>query len=122
MSGTAFMSKKYIRCFKYLLIFIGLTSLLSFIFLISSFDGTTKLGQQKLYDKDDNKNLLTSFGYKTCENEEKDENLLCLIVPFRDRFDELLVFVPHMKNFLCNQRIKNEIIVVNQQGNYRFHF
>lgn len=39
---------------------------------------------------------------------------LAVIVPFRDRFDELVKFVPHMHHFLNNQSISNEIFIVNQ--------
>lgn len=52
----------------------------------------------------------------------KGEPKLCLVVPFRDRFDELLVFVPHMKQFLCEQRIDNEFIVINQIDSLRWVF
>lgn len=39
---------------------------------------------------------------------------LAVIVPFRDRFDELLEFVPHMHMFLNNKSIEHEIFIVNQ--------
>ncbi len=41
---------------------------------------------------------------------------LCLLVPFRDRFDELLEFAPHMKKFLKEQGIPNTIFIINQVG------
>ncbi|ESO12870.1 hypothetical protein HELRODRAFT_133632, partial [Helobdella robusta] len=46
---------------------------------------------------------------------------LCLIVPFRDRFDELLEFIPYMKRFLCQQAVRNEIVVINQSDDLRFN-
>ncbi|CAH0401719.1 unnamed protein product [Chilo suppressalis] len=46
---------------------------------------------------------------------------LAIIVPFRDRFDELLEFVPHMYNFLNKQRIPFHIFVVQQKDNNRFN-
>lgn len=46
---------------------------------------------------------------------------LAVIVPFRDRFDELLEFVPHMTAFLNRQGISHRFYIVNQQDNYRFN-
>lgn len=41
-------------------------------------------------------------------------NKLGIIIPFRERFDELLEFVPHIHSFLENQNIQHEIFVINQ--------
>lgn len=41
-------------------------------------------------------------------------NKLGIIIPFRDRFDELMEFVPHIHLFLKNQDIIHEIFVINQ--------
>lgn len=46
---------------------------------------------------------------------------LALIVPFRDRFEELLQFAPHMQRFLDNQGIPHHIFVINQVDRYRFN-
>lgn len=46
---------------------------------------------------------------------------LAIIVPFRDRFDELLDFAPHMSKFLSNQKIPHHIFVVNQVDRFRFN-
>uniref|UniRef100_A0A8D9AG00 Beta-1,4-N-acetylgalactosaminyltransferase n=1 Tax=Cacopsylla melanoneura TaxID=428564 RepID=A0A8D9AG00_9HEMI len=48
-------------------------------------------------------------------------HVLCLIIPFRDRFDELLVFLTHMKVFLDKQNVKHHVYVVNQVDSYRFN-
>lgn len=50
-----------------------------------------------------------------------DEHVLCLIIPFRDRFDELLIFLTHMKLFLKEQKVEYEIYVVNQVDSFRFN-
>lgn len=42
-------------------------------------------------------------------------------MPFRDRFEELLQFVPHMRTFLTDQRIPHQIYVINQVDRYRFN-
>jgi xylosylprotein 4-beta-galactosyltransferase len=44
-----------------------------------------------------------------------------VIIPFRDRFDELIRFVPHMHQFLRNQRIDHKFYVINQIDSYRFN-
>lgn len=51
------------------------------------------------------------------------EHKLAVVVPFRDRFDELLHFVPIMTKFLTNQLGKNsfEIFIINQADNNRFN-
>ncbi|CRK90021.1 CLUMA_CG003746, isoform A [Clunio marinus] len=46
---------------------------------------------------------------------------LAIIVPFRDRFDELLKFVPHMTKFLNNQQIPHHIFIINQIDRFRFN-
>lgn len=51
-----------------------------------------------------------------------DEHRLAILVPFRDRFDELVVFVPHLHQFLSSQGIKNfTIYILNQSRRYRFN-
>lgn len=49
------------------------------------------------------------------------EHNLAIIVPFRDRFDELLEFVPHMTKFLRKQNVSHRIIIVNQRDSFRFN-
>lgn len=46
---------------------------------------------------------------------------LAVIVPFRDRFEELLKFVPHMNKFLSAQSIPHHIFVINQIDRFRFN-
>lgn len=69
-------------------------------------------------------NLLTAQPLKPVETisqtESRDKQAihsahrLAVIVPFRDRFDELTQFVPHMNLFLKKQNIDHEIFVINQ--------
>ncbi|XP_065562140.1 xylosylprotein 4-beta-galactosyltransferase-like isoform X2 [Artemia franciscana] len=61
-----------------------------------------------------------------CLNERKDvmstesevipkpSHKLALIIPARDRLEELLEFIPYMKKFLGNQGVTSEILVSNQ--------
>ena len=47
---------------------------------------------------------------------------LAILVPFRDRFDELMVFVPYLSKFLKQQNINQfKIYILNQSARYRFN-
>lgn len=46
---------------------------------------------------------------------------LAVLVPFRDRFDELLQFVPYMNKFLNDQQVNHHIFILNQIDTYRFN-
>lgn len=46
---------------------------------------------------------------------------LAVLVPFRDRFEELLTFVPHLTKFLRKQGIEHHIFILNQIDRYRFN-
>ena len=52
---------------------------------------------------------------QTSENSHK----LCILVPFRDRFEELLEFAPYMNTFLSNQNVQHEIYILNQADKFR---
>ena len=45
---------------------------------------------------------------------------LAILVPFRNRFEELLEFAPHIHQFLSRQKVKHQIWVVNQADNHRY--
>lgn len=51
----------------------------------------------------------------------KDEHQLAVLVPFRDRFEELLEFVPHMHKYLDAQRVRHQIWIINQVDHHRFN-
>ncbi|XP_053152430.1 beta-1,4-galactosyltransferase 7 [Hemicordylus capensis] len=46
---------------------------------------------------------------------------LAVLVPFRERFEELLAFVPHMHRFLSKKKICHHIFIINQVDHYRFN-
>ncbi|XP_071615084.1 beta-1,4-galactosyltransferase 7 [Heliangelus exortis] len=46
---------------------------------------------------------------------------LALLVPFRERFEELLAFVPYMHRFLSKKRIRHHIFILNQVDHFRFN-
>lgn len=57
----------------------------------------------------------------TGKTEDWGEHQLAVLVPFRDRYQELLQFAPHIHKFLNRQRIRHQIWVINQQDEYRFN-
>lgn len=57
-----------------------------------------------------NKHILRSSPYK-----------LAVLVPFRDRFEELLIFAPYIHKFLNNQGIEHTVFILNQIDGYRFN-
>lgn len=46
---------------------------------------------------------------------------LAILVPYRERFEELLVFAPYIHKFLNEQEINHDIFVLNQVDSYRFN-
>jgi len=54
-----------------------------------------------------------------CDDESWGIHRMAVVVPFRDRFDELLEFAPHLHRFLCAQQNRHKIFVINQADPYR---
>jgi len=46
---------------------------------------------------------------------------LAVIVPFKNRFEELKEFVPYINDYLNRKKIKHAIYVINQVDNHRFN-
>lgn len=46
---------------------------------------------------------------------------MAVLVPYRERFEELLEFVPYLSNFLNKQSIDYSIFILNQVDQYRFN-
>lgn len=68
---------------------------------------------------------LTKYEQTQITNEltlnKKSEHKLAIVVPFRDRFDELLLFVPHISKYLQSKSIDFKIYIINQIDQYRFN-
>lgn len=47
------------------------------------------------------------------------QHSLAVVVPFRNRYSELMQFVPHIHKFLTRQRVKHQIWVINQADHHR---
>ena len=52
---------------------------------------------------------------------DADQHFLCILIPFRDRFEELNEFVPTLSDFLSRQSIAHAIFVINQVDTLRFN-
>ena len=50
----------------------------------------------------------------------KGDHKLCILVPFRDRFEELLEFAPYIHKFLSKQNVDHEIYILHQVDKYRW--
>ncbi|KAL4232083.1 Beta-1 [Mactra antiquata] len=64
-----------------------------------------------------NSELMSNNG----DNKDWGYHKLAVIVPFRDRLEELLEFVPHIHTYLNKKHIRHKIIVVNQADTLRFN-
>ena len=54
------------------------------------------------------------------ENTEQPHHRLAVLVPFRNRHEELQEFVPHIHQFLTRQNVHHDIWVINQAGSHRY--
>uniref|UniRef100_A0A7E4V9W8 Beta-1,4-galactosyltransferase 7 n=1 Tax=Panagrellus redivivus TaxID=6233 RepID=A0A7E4V9W8_PANRE len=48
-------------------------------------------------------------------------NILCILIPYRDRWEELLQLVPELNRFLNRQHVDHRFIVLNQTDSNRFN-
>lgn len=46
---------------------------------------------------------------------------MAVIVPFRDRLEELLEFAPYLHSYLSKKKVRHKIFIVNQVDNLRFN-
>ncbi|EPY74986.1 beta-1,4-galactosyltransferase 7 [Camelus ferus] len=54
------------------------------------------------------------------EDESWGPHSLAVLVPFRERFEELLVLVPHVHRFLSRKKSQHHIYVLNQADHFSF--
>ena len=58
--------------------------------------------------------------YKPIQGDEGyGSHRLAVVVPFRNRFEELLEFAPHIHQFLERQKIGHQIWIINQADSHR---
>ncbi len=61
----------------------------------------------------------TTVSTTTPSNTNKNSHQLAVVVPFRDRYEEMMQFVPHIHKFLNRQNIHHKILVINQADKHR---
>lgn len=71
--------------------------------------------------KDDNMALQKKNNPEFSHMDSKDwgPHKMTVIVPFRDRLEELLEFAPHLHEYLNRKHVRHEILVVNQVDSLR---
>jgi len=73
-------------------------------------------GEQQEVEEQRSPGSMEQFNRKDCLPER-----LAVIVPFRERFNQLLAFAPHMDAFLGRQKVCYEFFIMNQIDGYRFN-
>lgn len=61
---------------------------------------------------------LTSLPLDTT-NHSSVQHKLAVVVPFRDRYEEMIEFIPHIHEFLTRQSINHHIWIINQVDSHR---
>ncbi|XP_001653000.2 beta-1,4-galactosyltransferase 7 [Aedes aegypti] len=100
--------------------FIGIIVLatIGVIFMISSLPISDTCKCENSAERDiQHEQFHRSFKELSSSNKHK----LAILVPFRDRFDELLRFAPHISAFLNRQQVSFHIFVLNQNDRFRFN-
>ncbi|CAL4080865.1 unnamed protein product [Meganyctiphanes norvegica] len=103
---------------KTILWFFGICFLLVFYITISSFPSDEPCNCKHQYDES-----LTSGGNlgTGSMSHPEDPHKMAILIPFRDRFEELLEFAPYINSFLNKQKRNHHIFVINQIDNLRFN-
>ncbi|XP_072042376.1 beta-1,4-galactosyltransferase 7-like [Amphiura filiformis] len=86
-----------------------------------------KFAQKKDEVKERVKDSAEQGENKEGNGDEGEDNLswgphkLAIIVPYRERFEELMEFLPYMHKYLNMQSIRHQFIIVNQIDSHRFN-
>ncbi|ODN05527.1 Beta-1,4-galactosyltransferase 7 [Orchesella cincta] len=97
-------------------------------FLIAIYLGSSSMPKSYKNSDGRGKFFATNLPFKQLQSLPSSENAdpidethhLGVIVPYRDRFEELLTFVPYIHRYLQHKKISHEIIVVNQVNHPAF--
>lgn len=74
---------------------------------------------------DSNDKDLPDNGRDSNSNQDKGDNKdwgphkLAVIIPFRDRFEELMEFAPHLHLYLTKKHVRHKILAINQVDTLR---
>lgn len=95
------------------------------LFLYVLFPSTNTVADQ--CECHSNQNPVTAnsfFGHSLVEDSKSfpnDKHKLAVLIPFRDRFEELMEFAPHIHKFLNAQHKNHHLYIINQVDNLRFN-
>lgn len=70
-----------------------------------------------VFSQENDVNFLTAVNKG--DNPDWGPHKLAVIVPYRDRFEELLEFAPYLHDYLVKKKVRHKIFVVNQVDNLR---
>lgn len=54
------------------------------------------------------------------QQDKSEDHQLAVVVPFRNRYEEMFEFVPHIHSFLERQNVKHKIWIINQADTHRY--
>lgn len=79
---------------------------------------------ERTTQKDEHSEDLSERANQEDKHSENDwgPHQLGIVVPYRDRFEELLEFAPHMHNYLNAKKVRHKIFIVNQVDKHRYVF
>ncbi|XP_057655176.1 xylosylprotein 4-beta-galactosyltransferase isoform X1 [Diorhabda carinulata] len=93
----------------FLCIMFSFSAILSLYALTNDLDKCNCSKEKTLYTTYTSKKLISSM------------HKLAILVPYKERFEELMEFAPYMYNFLNRQKVNFDIIILNQVDQYRFN-
>ncbi|KJH43761.1 N-acetyllactosaminide 3-alpha-galactosyltransferase [Dictyocaulus viviparus] len=99
------------RIWKRILVSLAFAYALLFIYF-SSLDESLNGGEKYIF-------FPIAVSHKLCVIEL--DYIVKIVVPFRDRDEELSVFVPHIAKFLREQSVDYNILLMNQTDEFRFN-
>jgi xylosylprotein 4-beta-galactosyltransferase len=102
------------------LLAVALLALIGMVYLILAPDPLSDNGRTSGAEVGSEQEMVASERLN-CDKVSWGVHRLAVIVPFRDRLDELLEFAPHIHRFLCDQHIRHQLFVISQVDPYRFN-
>lgn len=97
---------------------LGLIACLFVIIYLSSCSLQTVTEQNKIQQ---NCNASCPKIHDIEDNKSWGRHKLAVLIPFRDRLEELLEFAPYLHKYLNNQKVRHDFYVLNQIDNHRFN-
>ena len=96
---------------------LGLIACLFVIIYLSSCSLQTVTEQNKIQQ---NCNASCPKIHDIEDNKSWGRHKLAVLIPFRDRLEELLEFAPYLHKYLNNQKVRHDFYVLNQIDNHRY--